>query len=108
MLFPNDKVGGSIGAALPRALERSGRARGKAAGGRSLTPGQQMPEKSLIAVGRVVKPEQPPEPRASASASSHLRGRDFSMGRDSSERVFVGVDVSKSRLDVCILPSGKT
>jgi transposase len=67
-----------------------------------------MPQKSRIAVGRVVKPEQPPEPRGSASASSHSRGRDFAMGQDSSARVYVGIDVSKHRLDVCIVPSGKT
>lgn len=75
-----------------------------------MTPGQKMPQKSRIAAGRMDKPEQPPEPRASAAASSHSRGRDISMADavdPSSARIFVGIDVSKSRLDLFMLPSGK-
>jgi len=41
-------------------------------------------------------------------ASSHLRGRDTSMNQVSSELVFVGIDVSKARLDVCIMSETPT
>jgi len=42
-----------------------------------------------------------------SSASSHSRGRDISRSGPV-EPVDVGIDVSKAKLDICLLPSGQT
>jgi transposase len=44
--------------------------------------------------------------RPASDASSHLQDRDLSM--DGSLATFVGVDVAKHSLDVCLLPEGRT
>src|SRR5947208_11692890 len=114
-MFTSSVNGGSINGASSRASERSVEARDDAAGGRSLTPGRRSsyavdkPDRrrsrgtsanSRLSAGRPVR-----------SGSSHARGRDASMSTEPSSDVapvHVGIDVSKARLDVCLLPAGQT
>jgi transposase len=107
-MLAGERRDGSMGAALPTDAERSGASVGKAAGVRSISPRHPMPLTSRIAAGPVDQPEQPLEPRHSADASSHARGRDHSMAdMTAAAKVFVGIDVSKETLDVRLRPSGE-
>lgn len=93
--------------AVGKPAQRSGAGFPTAAGGRSFAPG------SCEAVGE-------PDPhrcdgtspnsrqsrtRTRPRSSSHSQGRECS--RNESIQTFVGIDVSKSKLDVCVLPAGR-
>src|ERR1043166_1389432 len=103
---------GSMTGASSRASERSGEALDAAAGGGSLSPGR----RSSYAADQLDRRRSrgtSPNSRQSVAASSarghdssHSRGRDASMSTVTP--VHVGIDVSKSKLDLCLLPSGQT
>jgi len=68
---------------------------------------QQDRRRRLIAPG--AEPGQPPDRPRNASARSHSQEREFSVSdqhqrQHQRQQTFVGIDVSKARLDVCCLP----
>src|SRR4030095_5698694 len=95
---------GSIAEHSPPAAERSGAGGGESAGGRSLTPGRRAAH-AVDKLDRRRPGGSSPNSRWSAAAkrsSSHARGRDASMST-AIVPVHVGIDVSKAKLDVCLL-----
>jgi len=108
-MFTSSVNDGSITVASSRAAERSEAACDDAAGDRSLTPRRRYAdaaEKLDRRRSRGSSPNSRQSVAAPRRASSHSRGRDTSMSTVTP--VHVGIDVSKSRLDLCILPGGQT
>ena len=90
--------------AVGKAAQRSGAGFPTAAGGRSYVSGS---SKTVTEQDRRRSVETNPNSRQSrrrphADSSSHLQDRDISM--DGSITSFVGIDVSKHSLDLCVLP----
>jgi len=90
--------------AVGKAAERSEAGFPTAAGDRSIVPGS---SKTVTKQDRRRSLETSPNSRQSRSrrnavSSSHLQDRDISM--DGSITSFVGIDVAKDSLDLCILP----
>lgn len=90
--------------AVGKAAERSGAGFPTAAGGRSNVSGS---SKTVTEQDRRRSVETSPNSRQSrcrpyADSSSHLQDRDISM--DGSITSFVGIDVAKDSLDLCVLP----
>src|ERR671921_2119429 len=79
-----------------------------AAGDRSMPPGSsQTGEKpDRRRTYRTSPNSRLSRPGREPGASSHPQGRDFAMTLDDSVQCSVGIDVSKDRLDVHVLPEG--
>src|SRR5579862_4160039 len=121
-MFPNVTTPGSMAAAGRRASKRS-----ETPADRRPTPGREPlgtpPPGGDAAPKQGRRRPRGPSPNSRPSggppltppASSHPRGRDHSMSAANAapapapaEPVYVGSDVSKATLDVCLLPAGRT
>jgi len=90
--------------AVDKAAKRSGAGLSTAAGDRSISPGS---SKTVLKRDRRRSLDLNPNSRQSrsrhlAASSSHLQDRDISM--NDSITSFVGIDVAKHSLDLCVLP----
>lgn len=99
---------GQIEYAVGQGAQRSGAACPTAADGRSIVPrsSKTVAEQDRRRLRGISPNSRQSRRRSPPDTSSHLQDRDLSM--DGSIVTFVGIDVAKHSLDVCLLPQGST